>query len=88
VFPEAAARGLLLIGTNHAGPSEILDGGKLGFVCDPFAPEALAQCLEAAAALSDGESDALRERAAAACVSRYSASTLGPKLERLLLSAA
>lgn len=88
VFPEAAARGLLLIGTDHAGPSEILDGGKLGFVCDPFAPEALAECLERVAALSDAESDALRERAAAACVSRYSASTLGPKLERLLLSAA
>jgi len=86
VFPEAAARGLILIGTDHAGPSEILDGGELGYVCNPFAPEALCEHLERIAAESDAHHDTMRQRAAAACVSRYSASTLGPMLLRLLAS--
>ena len=84
VFPEAAARGLILIGTDHAGPLEILDGGALGYVCNPFAPEALSEHLSRIAAESDAVHDAMRQRAAAACVSRYSASTLGPMLLRLL----
>jgi glycosyltransferase involved in cell wall biosynthesis len=84
VFPEAAARGLILIGTDHAGPAEILDGGALGYTCDPFAPQALTEQLQRIAAASDADHDALRARAAAACVSRYSASTVGPMLLRLL----
>lgn len=84
VFPEAAARGLILIGTDHAGPAEILDDGAFGYPCDPFAPEALAEQLARIAAESDAHLDALRARAAAACLSRYSASTLGPKLLQLL----
>ena len=84
VFPEAAARGLILIGTDHAGPAEILNGGALGYPCDPFAPEALAEQLQRIAAESDAHHDALRKRAAAACFSRYSASTLGPMLLQLL----
>jgi glycosyltransferase involved in cell wall biosynthesis len=84
VFPEAAARGLILIGTDHAGPLEILDGGALGYVCNPFAPEALSEHLQRIAADSDARHDSMRQRAAAACVSRYSASTLGPMLLRLL----
>ena len=84
VFPEAAARGLILIGTNHAGPSEILDGGELGYPCDPFVPEALCDHFQHIAAESDAHHDAMRQRAAAACLSRYSASTLGPMLLELL----
>ena len=84
VFPEAAARGLIMIGTDHAGPSEILDGGALGYVCNPFAPEALSEHLQRIAAESDARHDSMRQRAAAASVSRYSARTLGPKLLKLL----
>lgn len=87
VFPEAAARGLIMIGTDHAGPAEILDGGALGYLCDPFAPEALCEQLQRIAAESDVHHDGMRARCAEACVSRYSASTLGPKLLRLLQSA-
>jgi glycosyltransferase involved in cell wall biosynthesis len=84
VFPEAAARGLILVGTNHAGPMEILDGGALGYVCDPFAPQALAEQLQRIAAETDANIDALRVRAAAAHVSRYSASTVGAMLLRVI----
>lgn len=87
VYPEAAARGLLLIGPDHAGPVEILDGGDLGFLCDPFEPRALAEILERIEAMSDADIDRLRSRADSACRSRYGANTVGPMLLRLLAAA-
>ncbi|MET0384575.1 MAG: glycosyltransferase family 4 protein [Polyangiales bacterium] len=83
VFPEAAARGLLLIGSDHGGPNEILDGGALGWTCDPFSPAALADVLARVAATSDAELDDRRTRADAACRSRYGEATVGPLLARL-----
>jgi glycosyltransferase involved in cell wall biosynthesis len=83
VFPEAAARGLLLVGPNHAGPNEILDGGRLGWTCDPFEPEDLAQVFERVAATSDTDVNALRTRTDAACRSRYSEAAIGPQLARI-----
>jgi len=85
VFPEAAARGLLLVGPNHAGPNEILDGGRLGWTCDPFAPESLAETFERVAAMSDAEVDARRARTDESCRSRFSAEAIGPQLERIIL---
>jgi glycosyltransferase involved in cell wall biosynthesis len=82
VFPEAAARGLILVGPDHGGPFEIMDGERLGFPCDPFSPEALAAALARVWALSDAEADSLRERADEACRSRYSEATIGPQLAR------
>jgi glycosyltransferase involved in cell wall biosynthesis len=82
VFPEAAARGLLLIGPDHGGPHEILDGGELGYVCDPFAPGSLADALARVETLSDAEVDSLRARADDACRSRYAAAIIGPQLAR------
>jgi len=84
VFPEAAARGLLLVVPDHGGPSEIVDGGALGRTVDAFDPEAAADALRRVWAMSDAEVDALRERADAACRSRFSRDTIGPRVLELL----
>lgn len=80
VFPEAAARGLLLVGPDHGGPLEILDGGRLGFSCDPFAPEAVAEAFRRIWRLTDAEVDARRVAADDACRARFSASVIGPQI--------
>lgn len=85
VFPEAALRGLLLVGSDHGGPAEILDGGAYGWAVDAFDPDPLADALEAAWGLSDGEADRRRERATAAMRARYGAAVLGPRLRAALL---
>jgi glycosyltransferase involved in cell wall biosynthesis len=85
VFPEAAARGNLLVGPDHGGPYEILDGGRLGWPCDPFSPEALAETFQRIWALSDAEVDARRARADGACRSRYSETVIGPQLLRAVV---
>jgi len=84
VFPEAAAKGLLLVGPDHGGPLEILDGGRLGWVCDPFDPLALADVFASILALSDAEVDTRREQADLACRSRFSEETLRPQLLSVL----
>ncbi|GJG87887.1 hypothetical protein tb265_30680 [Gemmatimonadetes bacterium T265] len=85
VFPEAAFRGLLLIGPDHGGPAEILDGGALGWTVDAFDSDALADALAAVWGLSDAEADRRRARAAAAVRARYGAATVGPRLRAALL---
>lgn len=87
VFPEAAAKGLLLIGPDHGGPFEILDGGKLGWAVDAFSPEALAQALEEIWRMDDAEVDRRREAADRACRSRFGIETIGPQLMMLLSKA-
>jgi glycosyltransferase involved in cell wall biosynthesis len=84
VFPEAAAHGLLLVGPNHGGPLEILDGGRLGWVCDAFSPEALAQAFAEIWRLDDATVDRRREQADRACRARYTVDVVGPQLLRLL----
>jgi len=84
VFPEAAAKGLLLIGPDHGGPMEILDGGRLGQVIDAFSPEALAQALEEIWSLDDAEMERRRDVADRACRSRFGIETVGPQLKALL----
>ncbi len=85
VFPEAALRGLLLVGSDHGGPAEILDGGTYGWAVDAFDPEPLADALEEAWGLSDGEADRRRARAAAAMRGRYGAAAVGPQLRAAFL---
>lgn len=80
VFPEAAARGLLLIGPDHGGPLEILDEGRAGLATDPLDPEAFADSLARLASLSDAEAEARREAADRSCRARYSAEVLEPRL--------
>lgn len=87
VFPEAAARGLLLIGPDHGGPREILDDGRLGWCVDAFSPDALAQALAQAVSLSDGEADRRRALADQACRERFTAAVIGPQLRRAIAGA-
>jgi glycosyltransferase involved in cell wall biosynthesis len=82
VFPEAAAKGLLLIGPDHGGPLEILDGGRLGWCVDAFEPQALTRALSEAAGLSDAEADRRRAEADRACRARFSVDVVGPMLRR------
>lgn len=84
VYPEAAAKGLLLIGPDHGGPLEILDGGRLGWAVDAFSPEALAGALDEVWSLDDAEVDRRREAADRACRSRYGIEAIGPQLMALL----
>src|SRR5258705_9750998 len=71
VYPEAAMRGLLLAGSDHGGPLEILDGGALGWALDIFSPEPLADAFSEAWRLPMAEVTRRRERAAAACRDRF-----------------
>jgi glycosyltransferase involved in cell wall biosynthesis len=84
VFPEAAAKGLLLIGPDHGGPREILDDGRLGWCVDAFSPDALAQALSQAVGLSDGEADRRRALVDQACRARFAPAVIGPQLRRAI----
>ncbi|WP_243321744.1 glycosyltransferase family 4 protein [Geothrix sp. SG200] len=87
VYPEAAAKGLLMVGPDHGGPLEILDGGRLGWVVDAFSPEALAEALAQVWRLDDAEADRRREAADQACRARYGIEAVGPQLMALLSEA-
>ncbi|HEY3269630.1 MAG TPA: glycosyltransferase family 4 protein [Geothrix sp.] len=84
VYPEAAAKGLLLVGPDHGGPLEILDGGRFGWAVDAFSPEALAGALEQIWSLDDAEVDRRRAAADLACRARYGIEAVGPQLMALL----
>ena len=84
VYPEAAAKGLLLIGPDHGGPLEILDGGRLGWVVDAFSPTALAEALASVWSLDDAEVDRRLEEVDRACRSRFGLQAVGPQLMALL----
>jgi glycosyltransferase involved in cell wall biosynthesis len=88
VFPEAAAHGLLLVGPDHGGPLEILDGGRLGWVCDAFSPEMLAERLAEIWTLDDAAVDRRREEADRACRARYAPEIVGPRLLELISAGA
>jgi len=87
VFAEAAAQGLLLVGPNHGGPLEILDGGRLGWACDPFSPADLADTLAAIWTLDATVVDRRRLAADRACRARYAPDVVGPALLDLLQGA-
>jgi glycosyltransferase involved in cell wall biosynthesis len=80
VFPEAAVRGLLIVGPDHGGPFEIMDGGRLGFACDPFSPGSVAQAFQQIVDLTDHEVDERRALAEESCRSRFSMETVGPQM--------
>jgi glycosyltransferase involved in cell wall biosynthesis len=84
VFPEAAAKGLLLIGPNHGGPLEILDNGRLGWCIDAFSPDALADALGQAHSMPGGEADKRRREADQACRARFSLQVIGPQLRQTI----
>jgi glycosyltransferase involved in cell wall biosynthesis len=84
VYPEAAMRGLLLAGSDHGGPMEILDGGALGWTLDIFSPEPLADAFAEAWRLPAAEVTRRRERAATACRDRFGPrATLGRMVEQV-----
>lgn len=82
VFPEAAARGLLVVGPDHGGPVEILEGGALGDCLPAFEPEALAEALLRMDALTDEAADRRRRALREACLARYGAGAVTPLLRR------
>jgi glycosyltransferase involved in cell wall biosynthesis len=84
VFPESAAHGLLLVGPDHGGPLEILEGGRFGWTCDPFEPRAVAAALEQICRLSDDEVERRREEADRAVRQRYAPDSVGPLLAQAL----
>ncbi len=85
VYPEAASRGLLLIGPDHGGPLEILDGGRLGWCVDAFSPTALEQALCEIWSLPEAEVDRRRTQTDQTCRSRFSEAVIGPQLRRVIL---
>jgi glycosyltransferase involved in cell wall biosynthesis len=80
VFAEAALAGQIVVGPNHGGPLEILDGGRLGLLADPFDPEAIADALDRALGLDDAAKAATREAAADSCAARYAEDVVVPAL--------
>ncbi|HJW09667.1 MAG TPA: glycosyltransferase family 4 protein [Holophagaceae bacterium] len=84
VYPEAASRGLLLIGPEQGGPAEILDHGRLGRVAPALDAEAFAGALEATLSLSDEAAARQREAADRACRARFSIEAAGPLLKNVL----
>jgi glycosyltransferase involved in cell wall biosynthesis len=84
IFPEAIARGLLVVGPDHGGPVEILDGGRLGELADPLSPESIAEALARLAKLSDEEAEKRRAAADAACRDRFSPEVVGARMLSLL----
>jgi len=84
VFPEAMGRGLLVLGPDHGGPLETLDGGRLGAVVDALSPEAVADGLARLAKLSDTEVDRLRSAALDAARQRFSREAIAKRMRSLL----
>jgi glycosyltransferase involved in cell wall biosynthesis len=84
VFPEAASRGLLLVGSDHGGPREILDDGKVGALCDPFSPTSIADAINRTLSLSDADADAQRAAADVSVRARFGADVTGRQLEAFL----
>lgn len=84
VYPEAAAKGLLLVGPDHGGPFEIMEGGALGWVCEAFSAEALAETFAQIWALDDAEVDRRRALADRACRERFSTERIGEQLLRIV----
>jgi glycosyltransferase involved in cell wall biosynthesis len=84
VFPEAAAKGLLLIGPDHGGPLEILEGGRIGWCVDPFDSSALCGALEEVWSLPDGEVMRRRAEADRTCRARFGGEAIGKRLLQLL----
>ena len=85
VYPEGAARGLLLIGPNHGGPAEILESGRFGWCVDAFSPAALEEALCEIWSLSDAQVDSRRLLTDQACRARFSPEVIGPQLQRVIL---
>jgi glycosyltransferase involved in cell wall biosynthesis len=84
VYPEAAARGLLMIGPDHGGPFEILEGGAIGRCIDPFEPAAFAQALQEIRALSTSEANRQRVAADRSCRARFNEAVIEASLLRSL----
>ena len=84
VFTEAMAQGLLCIGPDHGGPSEILEGGAVGWTVDAFSPEAVAAALEEAVTMRDDAADKRRQAAFASVRGRFSAKQMVRALAKVV----
>jgi glycosyltransferase involved in cell wall biosynthesis len=84
VYPEAAARGLLMVGPDHGGPLEILEGGGIGHCINPFEPEAFVEALQDLRGLSAVEADRRRTEADDSCRGRFGSEVIQDSLLRTL----
>lgn len=84
VFTEAMARGLLCVGPDHGGPTEILDNGTLGWTVNAFAPQAVADALQAIADLPTAVANHCRESARASVAERFSNAAMVASLRAVL----
>ncbi|MCU0624010.1 MAG: glycosyltransferase family 4 protein [Gemmatimonadaceae bacterium] len=85
VFPEAASRGLLLVGPDHGGPAEIV--GDVGETCDAFDAAAIAAAMARTLAYDDATIAARRARADAVVRARYAPEVVLPELARWVFGA-
>ena len=81
VFPEAVAQGLLLVGPDHGGPFEIMEGGRLGWPCDVLSGAAVCDALTAILDSTDAALAERRELADASCRERFAS---GVQARRML----
>jgi glycosyltransferase involved in cell wall biosynthesis len=84
VYPESAADGLLLLGPDHGGPMEILEGGAFGWTAPSHDANLVAEALESIWSLSDAEADQRRIEADKACRDRFSPHVIAPQLRKIL----
>lgn len=84
IFPEAIARGLLVLGPDHGGPAEILEQGQFGEIVDPLEPDAVAGGFARIRRLTDAEVTRRRTLADQACRQRYSGEVVGARMLSLL----
>lgn len=87
VFPEAASRGLLLVGPDRGGPRDILEDERMGGIgqrVPTFSSDALAEAFLFLDRLPESEAASLRARADESCRTRYGWSEAGAKLEEAI----
>jgi glycosyltransferase involved in cell wall biosynthesis len=84
VFTEAMTRGLLCIGPDHGGPSEILNNGELGWCVDAFSPRGVTDALDAIVLMSDDDADARRAEALLSVQQRFSDDAMLQSLRAVL----
>ncbi len=84
VFVEAALRGLLVVASDHGGPSEIFDDGALAELCAPESPAAFADALARLCSRPAEALDARRRDAAAKARATYTSAVVERRFVQII----